>query len=70
MEDKYKEIIDELLYNIGEDIISLLDKDCDDIVDAILNLHKNVNELSSDIYNDKIVYKRPEGKADFTFSLK
>ena len=69
MEEKYREIMDELLYNIGEDIINLLDKDCDDIVDAILNLYKSVNELSSDIYEDEIVYKRPEGKADFKFSL-
>lgn len=69
MAENYREIIDELLYLISEDIYNLLDKDGDDIEDAIFFLAKKVNKISDDIYEDEIVYERPEGKADFKFSL-
>ena len=70
MEEKYREIMSELLYYISDDIDNLLYEDYEDAVDAITALARKVNRLSDDIYEDgEIVYKRPDGKADFKFSL-
>lgn len=69
MEEKYRDIMEELLYLIGEDIYSLLNEDDESIVDAIIALSRRVNKLSDDVYEDKIVYKRPAGRANFEFSL-
>ena len=70
MEEKYREIMSELLYYISIDIEKLLDEDYDDVEGAIIALARKVNRLSDDIYEDgEIVYKRPDGKADFKFNL-
>lgn len=69
MEEKYRNIMSELLYYISADIEQLLDEDYEDVVDAIFALSSRVNSLSDDIYEDEAVYERPEGKADFKFSL-
>ena len=69
MEEKYRDIIEELLYLISEDIDKLLDEDGDSIVDAITTLSHRVNKLSDDIYEDEIIYERPAGRANFEFSL-
>ena len=68
MEEKYRDIMEELLYQISVDIYSLLDEDYDDIVEAIGRLSRKVERLSDDIYEDEIVYKR-SGRADLKFSL-
>lgn len=70
MEEKYREIMSELLYYISDDIEKLLYDDYEDVEGAIIALARKVNRLSDDIYEDgEIVYKRPDGKADFKFSL-
>lgn len=70
MEEKYREIMSELLYYISDDIDNLLYEDYEDAVDAIAILARKVNRLSDAIYeNGEIVYNRPDGKADFKFSL-
>lgn len=69
MEEKYRDIMEELLYLIGEDIYSLLDEDYEDVEDAITTLSRRVNKLSDDMYEDKVVYKRAAGRPNFEFSL-
>lgn len=70
MEEKYREIMSELLYYISDDIDNLLYEDYEDAVDAIAALARKINRLSDAIYeNGEIIYKRPDGKADFKFSL-
>lgn len=70
MEEKYREIMSELLYYISDDIDNLLYEGYEDVEDAITVLARKVNRLSDGIYeNGEIVYKRPDGKADFKFSL-
>lgn len=70
MEEKYREIMSELLYYISDDIDNLLYEGYEDVEDAIAVLARKVNRLSDGIYeNGEIVYKRPDGKADFKFSL-
>ena len=70
MEEKYREIMSELLYYISDDIEKLLYDDYEDVEGAIIALARKVNRLSDDVYEDgEIVYKRPDGKADFKFSL-
>ena len=70
MEEKYREIVSELLYYISDDIDTLLYEDYDDIIEAISRLARKVNILSDRIYeNGEIVYERPDGKADYKFSL-
>lgn len=56
MEDKYADIISDMLYLISRDIHILLDKDFDNLEDAIINLEENVEMLSDNIYKDKVVY--------------
>ena len=68
MEEKYRDIMEELLYQISVDIYNLLDEDYDDIVEAIGRLSRKVERLSDDIYEDEIVYER-SGRADLKFSL-
>jgi hypothetical protein len=61
MEEKYREIMEELLYHISRDIYNLLDEDNDDIVDAITRLSNRVETLSDDImYEDEIIYYSSE----------
>ena len=69
MEEKYREIMSELLYYISIDIEKLLDEDYDDVIDAITKLAREVNILSDNFYEDEIVYERPAGRVDFKFSL-
>lgn len=68
MEEKYRDIMEELLYQISVDIYNLLDEDYDDIVEAIGRLSRKVERLSDDIYEDEIIYER-SGRADLKFSL-
>lgn len=68
MEEKYRDIMNELFYQISVDIYSLLDEDYDDIVEAIGRLSRRVERLSDDIYDDEIVYQR-SGRSDLRFSL-
>lgn len=67
MEEKYRDIMEELIYQISLDIYDLLNTE-DDIVDAIYNLVRKVEKLSDDMYEDEIVYKR-SGKSDLRFNL-
>lgn len=69
MEEKYREIMSELLYYISIDIEKLLDEDYDAVIDAITKLAREVNILSDNFYEDEIVYERPAGRVDFKFSL-
>ena len=69
MEDKYRDIMSELLYHISVDIENLVYEDYDTIIDAITDLARQVNILSDNIYEDEIVYERPDGKPDYKFSL-
>lgn len=68
MEEKYRDIMEELLYQISVDIYNLLEVDYEDAVDAIQTLSRKVEKLSDDIYEDEIVYKR-SGRTDLKFSL-
>ena len=68
MEEKYRDIMEELLYQISVDIYNLLEEDYEDVVDAISALSRKVEKLSDDIYEDEIIYKR-SGRADLKFSL-
>ena len=69
MEDKYREVMERLLYHISVDIYDLLDEDTGDIVDVITDLARKVEKLSDDmLYEDEIVYKR-SGCIDLKFSL-
>ena len=68
MEEKYRDIMEELLRQIGVDIYNLLEVDYGDAVDAIQTLSRKVEKLSDDIYEDEIVYER-SGRADLRFSL-
>lgn len=68
MEEKYRDIMEELLYQISVDIYSLLEVDFEDVIDEIQALSRKVEKLSDDIYNDDIVYER-SGRADLKFSL-
>ena len=68
MEEKYRDIMEELLYQISVDIYNLLEVDYEDAVDAIQSLSRKVERLSDDIYEDEIVYER-SGRADLKFSL-
>ena len=68
MEEKYRDIMEELLYQISVDIYNLLEVDYEDVVDAIQALSRKVEKLSDDIYEDEIVYER-SGRADLKFSL-
>lgn len=69
MEEKYREILNELLYLISKDVYSLLNEDDGNIVDAITFLSERIEELSEDIYKDKVVYERSEDKINFWFNL-
>ena len=70
MEEKYRDIMEELLYLIGEDIYSLLNEDYEDIEDAIITLSRRINKLSDDVWGkDEIIYKRSAGRPNFEFSL-
>ena len=69
MEEKYREILNELLYLISKDVYSLLNEDDRNIVDAITFLSERIEDLSEDIYKDKVVYERSEGKVNFWFDL-
>lgn len=68
MEEKYRDIMEELLYQISVDIYNLLEVDYEDAIDAIQALSRKVEKLSDDIYEDEIVYER-SGRADLKFSL-
>lgn len=69
MEDKYKEFLEELFYQISVDIYNLTEKDNDEMIEAISALSSKVLKLSDDIiFEDEIVYKR-SGKSDLKFSL-
>ena len=68
MEEKYRDIMEELLYQISVDIYNLLEVDYEYMVDAIQSLSRKVEKLSDDIYEDEIVYKR-SGRGDLKFSL-
>lgn len=68
MEEKYRDIMEELLYQISVDIYNLLEIDYEDAVDAIQTLSRKVEKLSDDIYEDEIVYER-SGRGDLRFSL-
>ena len=68
MEEKYRDIMEELIYQISLDIYDLLNTE-DDIVDAIYNLVRKVEKLSDDMYEDEIVYKCSAGRADLRFNL-
>ena len=69
MEEKYREIMNELLYLISKDVYSLLNENDASIVDAITFLSERIEDLSEDIYKDKVVYERSEGKVNFWFDL-
>lgn len=70
MEDKYREIFEQLLYHISVDIYDLLEEDSSDIVEAITDLSQKVERLSDDvIYKDQLVYRRP-GCVDLTWDLR
>ena len=69
MEEKYREIMNELLYLISKDVYSLLNEDDASIVDAITSLSDSIEKLSEDIYEDDVVYERSEGKVNFWFDL-
>lgn len=69
MEEKYREILNELLYLISKDVYSLLNEDDASIVDAITSLSDSIEKLSEDIYEDDVVYERSEGKVNFWFDL-
>lgn len=69
MEEKYREIMNELLYLISKDVYSLLNEDDASIVDAITSLSDSIEKLSEDIYEDDVVYERSEGKVNFWFNL-
>lgn len=68
MEEKYREILEELLYKISVDVYSILDEEYESAVDAIVSLARRIEQLSDDIYEDEIVYRR-SGQEDFKFSL-
>lgn len=68
MENKYREIFEELLYHISVDIYDLLEED--DVVEAITNLSQKVERLSDDVmYKNQLVYKRP-GCVNVTWDLR
>ena len=69
MEEKYRDIMSELLYLISEDIYNLLNEDYESIVNAITTLSHKLNKLSEDVYEDEVVYERPDDKVNFEFSL-
>ncbi len=69
MEEKYRDVMSQLLYYISDDIDRLLNTDYDHVANAIIGLSRRVNKLSDDIYKDEIVYERPAGKADYKFSI-
>ena len=70
MEDKYREIFEQLLYHISVDIYDLLEENDGDIVEAITDLSQKVERLSDDVmYKDELVYKRP-GCIDLTWDLR
>lgn len=70
MEDKYREIFEQLLYHISVDIYDLLEEEDGDIVKAITDLSQKVERLSDDVeYKNKLVYKRP-GCIDLTWDLR
>jgi hypothetical protein len=56
MEEKYRDMMEELLYQISEDIYDLTNADYEDVIDAIVELSRKVNRLSGSIYDDEIVY--------------
>jgi hypothetical protein len=65
MKEKYREIMEELLYHVSRDIYNLLDEE--DIVDAITNLSNKVEKLSDDLWEDEIVYESSEsGKVKYS----
>lgn len=68
MEDKYREIMEQLLYQISNDIYSLLDEDSENIVEAISDLSEKVGKLSDDMWEEEITYKCT-GWNDLKFSL-
>lgn len=68
MEEKYRDMMEELLYQISVDIENLADTDYEDVIDAIFALSRKVEKLSDDIYNNEIVYER-SGRSDLKFSL-
>lgn len=68
MEEKHREILEELLYQISVDVYSILDEEYESVVDAIIALAARIEQLSDDIYEDEIVYRR-SGKEDFKFNL-
>jgi len=70
MEDKYREIFEQLLYHISVDIYDLLEENDGDIVEAITDLSQKVEHLSDDVmYKDRLVYRRP-GCVDLTWDLR
>jgi hypothetical protein len=70
MEDKYREIFEQLLYHVSVDIYDLLEEDSGDIVEAITDLSQKVERLSDDVmYKDQLVYKRT-GCVDLTWDLR
>lgn len=70
MEDKYREIFEQLLYHISVDIYDLLEEHDGDIVEAVTDLSRKVERLSDDVmYKDELVYKRP-GCIDLTWDLR
>lgn len=70
MQDKYREMFEELLYHISVDIYGLTDEDGDDIINAIIHLSQKIERLSDDVmYKDELVYKRP-GCVDLTWDLR
>ena len=68
MEDKYRETMESLLYQVSKDIYNLLDEDSENIVEAITDLSEKVEKLSDDMWEDEITYKRT-GWSDLKFSL-
>lgn len=69
MENKYREFLEELFYQISVDIYNLTEKDNDEMIEAISSLSDKVLKLSDDvIFEDEIVYKR-SNKNDIRFSL-
>ena len=70
MEDKYREIFEELLYHISVDIYDLLEEDDGNLVAAITDLSRKIEHLSDDVmYGNQIIYKRP-GCIDLTWDLR
>ena len=69
MNQKYREVFEQLLYHISVDIYDLLEEE-DDIVTAISNLSRKVEHLSDDVaFQDEIIYKR-DGCIDLKFDLR